>query len=490
MQRQLLPIINILGFVIMLFGATMLVPLGVSHVVGDAARSAYDESIFITLIAGLALFVATRRFRRELMPRDGFLLVSLVWTTLPAFATLPLLFYFKQTGAPISFTDAYFEAMSGMTTTGATVLTGLEHLPPSINVWRHLLVWIGGMGIIVMAVAILPLLGVGGMQVYKAETPGPMKDAKLTPRITETAKGLYAVYLGISLACFLSYRAAGMNTLDAFCHMASTMGLGGFSTYDASFGQFNSPQIELVAIVFMTLAGFNFAMHFLAWRRRSLRAYVDCPEARWYLLVMYAGVAVVAVFLWVKGVYPEFLTALRHAAFNVVSIATTTGFASVDYEKWPAFAPILMLFLCAIATSAGSTGGGIKMMRAVIMFKLSKRELVRILHPRIVNPVKLGGSIVDSRVILATLAFMLIYGGTMILLTLIQLASGLDPITAFTSIVACLNNTGPGLGQVGPASNYQGLSDLQTWVCTAAMLLGRLELFSVIVLFTPAFWRR
>ncbi len=451
MQRQLLPIVNILGFVIMLFGATMLVPLGVSHVVGDAARSAYDESIFITLIAGLTLFVATRRFRRELMPRDGFLLVSLVWTTLPAFATLPLLFYFKQTGAPISFTDAYFEAMSGMTTTGATVLTGLEHLPPSINVWRHLLVWIGGMGIIVMAVAILPLLGVGGMQVYKAETPGPMKDAKLTPRITETAKGLYAVYLGISLACFLSYRAAGMNTLDAFCHMASTMGLGGFSTYDASFGQFNSPQIELVAIVFMTLAGFNFAMHFLAWRRRSLRAYVDCPEARWYLLVMYAGVAVVAVFLWVKGVYPEFLTALRHAAFNVVSIATTTGFASVDYEKWPAFAPILMLFLCAV---------------------------------------KLGGSIVDSRVILATLAFMLIYGGTMILLTLIQLASGLDPITAFTSIVACLNNTGPGLGQVGPASNYQGLSDLQTWVCTAAMLLGRLELFSVIVLFTPAFWRR
>ncbi len=490
MIRLLLPVVNVLGFVIMLFSATMLVPAAASHIWPDAARGAYELSLAITVIAGGLIWLATRRFKRELQPRDGFLLVTLVWTALPAFATLPLLFYFHDAGVPLSFTDAYFETMSGLTTTGATVLTGLEKLPPSINIWRCWLVWLGGMGIIVMAVAILPLLGVGGMQIYKAETPGPMKDAKLTPRITETAKGLYAVYVGISIACMLSFKAAGMNWLDAFCHMGATMGLGGFSTYDASFGQFNSPAIEAVAIFFMTLAGFNFAMHFLAFRQRSLKPYVACPEARWYLLTLYGGVLIVAAFLYIRGVYPDALTSLRHAAFNVVSIATTTGFASVDYAQWPLFAPILMLVLCAVCTCAGSTGGGIKMIRAVILFKQSRREMARILHPRIVNPIKVSGEILDSKVVLTVLAFMLVYGATIISMTLILLASGLDPVTAFTAVIACINNTGPGLGQVGPAGNYQVLNDFQTWICSAAMLLGRLELFSVIVVFTPAFWRR
>jgi trk system potassium uptake protein len=487
---HLLPVLNVLGFVVALFSASMVVPWGVALMNRDAALPIYNDSLLLTAVCGLALWAATRSKKRELQPRDGFLLVTLVWAALPAFAALPLYLYYGTTLTPISYTDAYFEAMSGLTTTGSTVLTGLENLPHSINVWRCILVWMGGMGIIVMAVAILPLLGVGGMQIYKAETPGPMKDAKLTPRITETAKGLYTVYLAMSVLCCLAYRAAGMSWFDAFCHMCSTMGLGGFSTYDASFGQFNSPVIELVAIVFMTLAGFNFAMHFLAWRQRSFRPYVFCPEARWYLLALYSGVALVAVFLYVNGVYPSLLESLRHAAFNVVSIATTTGLVSVDYAKWPIFAPVLMLLMCCFVTCAGSTGGGIKMMRAVILFKQSRREIARILHPRIVNPVKLGKDVVENKVVLAVLAFMLLYGGIVIVMTLALLFSGLDAITAFTAVIASINNTGPGLGEVGPASNYQSLSAFQTWVCTVCMLLGRLELFSVLVIFTRMFWRK
>jgi trk system potassium uptake protein len=487
---HLLPVLNVLGFVVALFSTTMLVPWGVALINRDLALPIYNESLALTLLCGIALWAITRRKKRELQPRDGFLLVSAVWATLPAFAALPLYLYFGTTAAPLSFTDAYFEAMSGLTTTGATVLTGLENLPHSINVWRCVLVWLGGMGIIVMAVAILPLLGVGGMQIYKAETPGPMKDTKLTPRITETAKGLYAVYVSVSVLCVLSYRLAGMSWFDAFCHMCATMGLGGFSTYDASFAQFNSPAIEAVAIVFMTLAGFNFAMHFLAWRQKSLKPYVFCPEARYYLVALYGGVALITVFLYLRGIYPSFIESLRHAAFNVISIATTTGFASADYAKWPVFAPVLMLLMCCFVTCAGSTGGGIKMLRAVILFKQSRREITRILHPRVVNPVKLSGDAVENKVVLAILAFMLLYGGLIIFMTLLLLFTGLEPVTAFTAVIASINNTGPGLGEVGPSSNYQSLSDIQTWVCTVCMLLGRLELFSVLVIFTPTFWRK
>jgi trk system potassium uptake protein len=487
---HLLPVLNVLGFVVALFSATMAVPWLFALAGQDAALPVYNESVFFTLVCGLALWAVTRKKKRELQPRDGFLLVTLVWTVLPLFAAVPIYLYFRTTAAPIGFIDAYFEAMSGLTTTGATVLTGLENLPPSINAWRCWLVWLGGMGIIVMAVAILPLLGVGGMQIYKAETPGPMKDAKLTPRITETAKGLYAVYVAVSLACFFSYRIAGMSWFDAFCHMCATMGLGGFSTYDASFGQFNSPAIEAVAIVFMTLAGFNFAMHFLVWRQKSIKPYFFCPEARWYLLALYSGVAVIAAFLYLRNVYPTFLESLRYAAFNVVSIATTTGFASVDYAQWPLFAPVVMLLMCCFVTCAGSTGGGIKMLRAVILFKQSKREITRILHPRVVNPLKISGEVVENKVVLAVLAFMLLYGAVIIAMTLTLLFTGLDPVTAFTAVIATVNNTGPGLGQVGPATNYQSLSDFQTLVCTFCMLLGRLELFSVLVIFTPTFWRK
>ena len=485
-MQSVLPILAILGGILMVFSVTMLVPLAFAFFGNDAALYSYDGAIAITFFSGLALFLSFKRFKRELQPRDGFLLVSLVWGVLPAFGALPLMFHLPG----LSFTDAYFEAVSGLTTTGSTVLTGLDTLPLSINVWRCFMVLIGGMGILVLAVAILPLLGVGGSQLFKAETPGPMKDQKLTPRIAETARGLWVVYFAIALLCFVAYRIAGMGWADAFMHMCSTMGLGGFSSYDASFGQFNSPAIEAVAVVFMLVAGINFALYFVAWKRRSLWGVLRDFEARMFLLTMLVSVLGIAAFLAVHKVYPTFAESLRHAAFNVVSIATTTGYASVDYARWPAFAPVLMLFLCCFATCAGSTGGGIKMVRALLLVKGARREFKRIVHPRAVVPVTLGGAAVDANVLQSVLAFMLVYGAVLVGATMLLLFSGLDVVSAFTAVVASINNTGPGLGQVGPAANYQGLSDFQTWVCSITMLLGRLELFSILVLFTGSFWRK
>ena len=485
-MQSVLPVLAILGGIVMMFATTMLVPLAFAFFGHDAALRAYDAAILITFGCGLILFLTCRRFKRELQPRDGFLLVSLVWVVLPAFGALPLMVHLPE----LSFTDAYFEAVSGLTTTGATVLTGLDALPTSINVWRCFMVLVGGMGILVLAVAILPLLGVGGSQLFKAETPGPMKDQKLTPRIAETARGLWVVYFAIALACFLAYRIAGMGWADAFMHMCSTMGLGGFAAYDASFGHFNSPAIEAVAVVFMLIAGVNFALYFVAWKRRSLMGVWRDSEARLFVATMVVSVFGIAAFLSAHQVYPTFAESLRHAAFNVVSIATTTGFATVDYAQWPVFAPVAMLFLCCFATCAGSTGGGIKMIRAMLLLKGARRELKRIVHPRAVVPVKLGGANVDPQVLSSVLAFMLFYGAVMVAATMLLLFSGLDVVTAFTAVIACINNTGPGLGQVGPSSTYQGLSDFQTWVCSITMLLGRLELFSILVLFTASFWRK
>ena len=392
-MRYYFPVFAVLGGVLMLFSMAMLVPLAFAWFGGDAGLSAYDEALAITFTCGALLFFICRRERRELRPRDGFLLVSLVWTVLPAFGMLPLLLHIPG----LSVTDAYFEAVSGMTTTGATVLTDLDKLPASINVWRCFMVLIGGMGILVLAVAILPLLGVGGSQVFKAETPGPMKDEKLTPRIAGTARGLWTVYFVIALACMFAYRWAGMGWTDAFMHMCSTMGLGGFAAYDASFAAFDSPAIEAVAVVFMLLAGLNFALYFLVWRQRSLRPLWRDAEARAYVALMAGSVLLVTFFLLANGVYPDFTTAFRYAAFNVVSIATTTGFATTDYAQWPIFAPVFMLLLCGFATCAGSTGGGVKLVRALLLLKQAKREFRRIVHPRAIIPVKLGGTRCPTR---------------------------------------------------------------------------------------------
>jgi trk system potassium uptake protein TrkH len=390
----------------------------------------------------------------------------------------------------LSFADAYFETVSGLTTSGATVLDGLDKLPPSINLWRTQLVWMGGMGVVVLAVAILPLLGVGGAQVFRAETPGPMKDTKLTPRITETAKGLWGVYFVVTIACIVALRLAGMTWLDAVIHAFSTMGLGGFSSHDASFGYWNSPVIEAVTIVFMLFASLNYATHFLAWRRRSVIPYRRDPEAGMVLFAMLGSVLLVTAYLWATGTYDNVWTSLRFSAFNVVSIASTTGFANTDFALWPIFAPLWMLYLSCFATSSGSTGGGMKMIRALVLLKQSFREFTRIVHPRAIAPLKIAGAPVENNLIFAVLAFMLVYGLTMVGMTLALTATGLDFMTAFSAVTACINNMGPGLGQVGPSTNYAVLTDFQTWVCTVAMLLGRLELFTLLVVFTPGFWRK
>lgn len=484
-MSRIAPVLNLLSKVVMLFSITFLLPLTLSWMVDDGAQRAYDEAILITFVVGALTWLATRRSQRELQTRDGFLLVLLAWTGLPAFATLPLLIYLPD----LSFTDAYFETVSGITTTGSTILSGLDTLPLSINLWRGLLVWLGGMGLIVLAVAILPLLGVGGMQIYKAETPGPMKDTKLTPRITETAKGLYLVYVGISIACGVSFWLAGMTPFDAVMHTFSTMGLGGFSSHDASFGYWNSPAIEGVTVVFMLVAGINFSTHFLAWRQRSATAYRQDPEARWFLAVVLGSVVMIAIYLTAVHVYPDFLQALRFSLFNTVSIATSTGFANTDYNQWPIFAPLWMLFLSSFASCSGSTGGGMKMVRAQLLFRQGRRELTRLVHPAARLPVKLGGQVVPNNVIYAVLAFAFLYVFAINVMTLLMTASGLDFVTAFSAVIASINNTGPGLNQVGPATTYAVLTDFQTWICTIAMLLGRLELLTVLVVFTRAFWR-
>ncbi|MDW8469201.1 MAG: potassium transporter TrkG [Burkholderiales bacterium] len=463
----------------------MLAPLALAHALADGAERAYDLALAATAGAGALGWAATRGRRGELRPREGFLFVALVWTVLPGFAALPLLAYLPA----LSFTDAYFEAMSGLTATGATVLSGLDALPPSINLWRCTLQWLGGMGVIVLAVAVLPLLGVGGRQLLKAETPGPMKEAQLTPRIAETAKGLWLVYAGLTAACALVYRALGMDWLDAAMHAFSTLSLGGFSSHDASFAHWNSPALEAAAIAFMLLAGVSFATHFAAVYRDERR---PVPPRRGGELVSRArrrerrgGHARARR----PSTGADWRQALRHAAFNVVSVATTTGYSSADYAAWPVFAPLWMLFISAFATCSGSTGGGIKMMRALLMLQQARRELERLIHPRAVTPVKLGGQVVENRIIFAVLAYMLVYGVTIAAITLLLTATGLDLLTALSAAAACVNNVGPGLAEVGPTSTYAVLSDFQTWILTVAMLLGRLELLTVFVLATPAFWR-
>jgi len=485
-MRALLAVVRPLGVIGMVMSLSHLLPIVVSLVYDDGAARAFCISMLFNFVIAMIAFLVTRQLKYEMKPRDGMLLVVLAWTGGAAFATLPLLMLIPG----LSFTDAYFETISGLTTTGATVLSNLDALEPSLNMWRALLEWLGGMGLIVLAVAVLPLLGIGGRQMFKAETPGPMKDAQLTPRITETAKGLWVVYAAISLLCVITFRLAGMNWFDAFVHMFSTMGLGAFSSHDANYGFWNSPQIEAVTIVFMLIAGINFGTHFVALQHRTLAPYRRDPEARMFLLVILASCVGIAGYLYAMDTYPSFWEALRFASFNVISIATTTGFANTDYNLWPMFAPLWMLFLCCFASCSGSTGGGIKMIRARLLYMQVNREYIRLLHPHAVSPAKLGSQVIENKVLFSVLAFMFVYVCCIVTMTLVLVASGLDFVSAFSAVVACINNTGPGLNKVGPSTTYAVLTDFQTWVCTFAMLLGRLELFTLLIIFTPAFWRR
>ena len=486
-MRSILSVVNVLGALIALFSAYYLLPIVTALVYReDAELFVFLECAALTLILGLLLLLTTRRYRAELKPRDGYMLVSLSWIAVSMAAALPLML-----GEPhLSLTDAVFESISGLSTTGSTVITGLENLPHAVNLWRHALHWLGGMGIIVLAVAILPLLGVGGMQMYRAETPGPVKDAKLTPRITETAKALWIVYTGITAVCVAALWLAGMSVFDAICHAFSVMALGGFSNYDASIAHFNSPGIELVLMLFMVIAAINFSTHFLALRRGDPGAYRRDPEARWVIVWLAFSIAMLTWVVHAAGVYSAVGETLRNVAFMTISMASTTGFVTADYSLWPVFAPMWMLFLTCVIPCTGSTGGGIKLFRALILIKQFFREMFVLVHPQAVAPLKIAGQVIPNRVVYSVLAFIFVYFMTVVVLVFALLLTQMDFISAFSAVIASINNAGPGLGQVGPATNYGSLSDAQTWICALAMFLGRIELFTFLILFSRTFWRK
>jgi len=478
-------IIRPLGALLIAFGVAYLPPIVVSLSYGDGDFQAFAIALCINLLAGALLWIATRRVKGNLKPRDGFLLVALAGVMVPASAALPLLLAIPR----LSFTGAYFEAMSGFTSTGATVLVGLDHLPHALNFWRCELSWLGGLGVLGLGMAVLPLLGVGGMQLFRSEAGGPIRDTQLIPRFVQTARSLWLVYLALTLVCAGALRIAGMNTFDAICHALSTLSLGGFSTHDAKIGYFHSQTIEIVLMVFMMLAGINFATHYLVWRGRKLTPYLKDPEALAFFALVLTSVAVLSVYLWRSGTYHGPWPALRYAAFNVISMATDCGFFNTDFDHWPLFVTLWMLLLSCIAVSAGSTGGGIKMVRILILFKQSAREMYGLRHPTAVHSLKIRGQPLPERVALSALGFIHLYTISMVALSFLLIASGMDFLTAFSAIVATLNNVGPGLHGVGPGNTYAGLSDFQAWVCTVSMLLGRLEFFVLLVPLTPGFWR-
>lgn len=476
-------IFKILGALLMLFSSATLPPLLFAVIAGDETVSGFLAALAITFFSGLFLWLPTRRASHELRIRDGFLVTSLFWTVLGLFGALP---FALTPSLDLSPTEAAFESISGLTTTGATVIVGLDSLPQSILLYRQLLQWLGGIGIIVVAVAVLPMLGIGGMQLYKAETPGPSKDTKLTPRITETAKALTSVYVGLTIACAAAYYAVGMSGFDAIAHAFSTVAIGGFSTHDASMGFFENESVLVVCSVFMTISAINFGLHFLAWRRRSIRVYGKDSESKFFISVL-------AICILITCTYLIFTNTLRpgdsliHGVFQAISITTTTGFATQDFAAWPSFLPVMLLMFSFMGGCVGSTGGGMKAMRLMLIYKQGARELKQLVHPNAVIPLKVGRNRVEASVVSAVWSFFAVYTTSFIIIMLLLMATGLDFTTAFSAVAASINNLGPGLGEV--AANYGSISEVAKALLCFAMLLGRLEVFTLLVLFTPMFWR-
>ncbi len=482
---KIAPIVHVLSKLAALYAVLLLVPTLVSYLYHDSAFNAFAGTALATLAGSTAVWAATRKHDRELRPRDGFTLVFLLWLGFAAISALPFYLYFPNIG----YTDAFFEAVSGLTTTGATVMSSLDTLAPSLNFWRHMMNWLGGMGIIVLAVAILPMLGVGGTQLFKAEIPGIDKDSKMAPRISQTAKRLWLVYLTFTLLTCMGLKWAGMGWFDAVCHAMSAFSLGGFSTHDASIAFFDSPAIEAVLIAATLLGAVNFASHFAMAREKSPKPYWRDEEARAMLTILAASIAAASVYMWQQGYYTP-LEALRYVGFNFVSIGLANGFANADFATWPLLVTLWMFFLSNVLANTGSMGGGIKMARALVLAKFSLREVSLLLHPNAVRTVKLNRRSISDRTAMAVMAFIFVYFMTVVIFTLGLLASGMDFITALSATIACITNAGPGLGAVGPADNYAALSGLQKWMCAAVMLLGRLEIFTVFILFTPDYWKK
>ncbi|MBT6043600.1 MAG: potassium transporter [Gammaproteobacteria bacterium] len=479
-----LPVIfRILGVLLMLFSFAMLPPLLVSMYYNDGVAYSFLTTFFLTLLSGFILWAPVMKNRRELKTRDGFLVVTLFWTVLGTFGSFPFIF---TSSLQMSVTDSFFESISGLTTTGATVLSGLDDLPKSILYYRQQLQWLGGMGIIAIAVAILPMLGIGGMQLYRAESPGPVKDNKLLPRVTETAKALLFIYISLTMLCAIAYFLAGMTIFDAIGHSFSTVAIGGFSTHDASIGYFDNSIIEVIAIIFMLISGINFALHFFAWQHKSPLHYFQDSEFRFYISMMAVIGLITVLFLFFSDVY-NFKDSVFKGLFGVVSIATTTGFSSADFTVWPTFLPFMLFYMAFVGACAGSTGGGIKVIRVILIIKQGFREIAKLIHPNAVIPIKLGNHRVPDRVLESVWGFFSVYVMVYMVMLLACLAVDLDITTAFTAVGASINNLGPGLGDV--AQNYGAIPDAAKWILCLGMLLGRLEVFTLLVLFSPHFWR-
>jgi len=475
---------KILGLLLSIFSLALLPPLLIAHWTHDGAGTAFAIAFAVILSAGLALWLPVHKVNRDMKLRDGFVVVVMFWVVLGTSGAIP---FMLVDGLKMSLPDAIFESLSGLTTTGATVIVGIDYLPPSILFYRQLLQWLGGMGIIVLAVAILPILGVGGMQLYRAETPGPMKDAKLTPRITETAKALWYIYLGLTVACAVCYLSAGMTVFDAVSHSFSTVAIGGFSTHDLSLGYFQDPVIEAIAVVFMFVAGINFSLHFLAWRYRNAKPYFFDSEFRMYTAVTLGVCVICGVGLSFTLYRDDWFEAFRLGIFQAVSIGTTTGFTTATFQSWPGFLPLLLLFASFVGACAGSTGGGLKVIRVLLLYKQGYREILRLIHPNAIITIKMGGRPVNDRVVDAVWGFFATYVAVFAALLLSVMATGLDQVTAFSAVAACLNNLGPGLGDV--SAHYGQIPDSTKLILSFAMVLGRLEIFTLLVLLTPSFWQ-
>lgn len=476
--------IRVLGILLMMFSITMLPPIMVSLMFGDGAERIFLEAFIITFVVGFFLWLIFHRYDAEMRIKDGFLITVLYYLALGMFGAIP---FVDEHGLGLPIYDGLFESFSGLTTTGATVIVGLDDLPQSILYYRQQLQWLGGMGIIVLAVAVLPMLGIGGMQLYRTETPGPVKDSKLTPRIKETALALWSIYLGLTVICAAAYWVAGMTFFDALCHSFSTIAIGGFSTHDASIAFFDSALIESIAIFFMILAGINFGLHFLAFKQRSAMHYLKDDEVRFYLAILAVSVSVVALLLYLEGLYSSG-DAIRIALFEVVSIFTTTGFATADFSNWPGMLPFLIFFGAFTGACAGSTGGGLKVIRVLLICKQGLREVHRLIHPNAIFPVKVNHQRVSEQVMEAVWGFFSVYVIVFLFMQLALISTGLDFVSAFSAVGATLNNLGPGLGEV--SLNYAGITDSAKLMLCFTMVLGRLEIFTLLVLFSPMFWRK
>tara|TARA_Y100001947_G_scaffold145180_1_gene139484 strand:- start:2133 stop:3539 length:1407 start_codon:yes stop_codon:yes gene_type:complete len=437
---------------------------------------------FITFLVGSFLFFLASEKNGDLRTKDGFIITIFFWTVLGFFGSIP---FYNANLEGVDYIDSLFESISGLTTTGATVFIGLDEMPKSLLFYRQLLQWLGGMGIIVLAVAVLPLLGVGGMQLYKAETPGPLKDSKMTPRITETAKALWFVYLTMTIACSILYKFFGMSWFDAVSHAFSTISIGGFSTHDESFAYFNNNGLRWTAIIFMIISGINFALHYLAWTKRRVLHYFYDSEVKLYLSLLTTTAFITFLTLYFSDrIYDDMVV---DSVFQAVSIGTTTGFLTSNYSNWPLFVPIMLLVAAFIGACAGSTGGGIKVIRALILIRQGSSEITKLIHPNAIVTIKFGKKTLDPKVSESVWGFFAVYVATFLFILMILLSQNNDFLTSFSAVGATLNNLGPGLGMV--SENYKDITDGSKIALCLAMLLGRLEIFTLLLLFTPAFWR-